>query len=384
MTHVKDGWARLQRFGSNHLRLMRSAEEAGLSPAEMKAALDAEPAAFSHHLAEGWQVCDFILTQIAETLRSGEKAQIFHARFDLRSAQHAKAVRGMSSEQLIEWLKANQYWPAVYELTFKLICRALALDFLEFVGEAVRMTIRGPLTVAIALLRKPLKENLFYLEWILADPEDFFKRFYGGDVGGLAISKLDETRKLEIIRGAMAKSACGDWVEPEFVYELRFAKQSAISLEPSWQKANHLITTMGVLKTERENFNFIFSTPDARDTQWRGFYATVPILLFHALQMIETMIAQFAKRDESGKDLVPLRTLAAMLLWMKSEGCVLDLTDVERRFASVVGSVIRSIRCPACNKRCSTRRTNFRTLFENSALTCFGCGETVHLNPSAA
>lgn len=112
MTRVNDGWVRLPRFGSNYLRLVRSAAEAGLSPAEAKAALDAEPAAFSHHLAEGWQVCDFILTQIAETLQSGEKAQIFHARFDLRSPDHAKAIRGMSSEQLIEWLKANDYWPA--------------------------------------------------------------------------------------------------------------------------------------------------------------------------------------------------------------------------------------------------------------------------------
>lgn len=271
---------------------------------------------------------------------------------------------------------------SVYEVTFKLICRALAFDFLEFVGEAVRTTIRGPLTVAIALLRKPLKENLFYLEWILADPEDFFKRFYGGDVEGLALSKIAEKRKLEIIRGAMAKSPYAEWVEAEFIYELRFEKKSPISLEPSWQKANHLITTMGVLKTERENFNFIFSTPDARDTQWRGFYATVPILLFHALQIIETMIAQFAKRAAPGGDLVPLRTLAAMLLWMKSKGCVLDVTDVARRFSSVVGSVIRSIHCPACKKRCSTRRANIRTLFEDSALTCFGCGEILNLKPS--
>lgn len=246
------------------------------------------------------------------------------------------------------------------------------------------MTIRGPLTVAIALLRKPLKENLFYLEWILADPEDFFKRFYGGDVEGLALSKLDGKRKLEIIRGAMAKSAYAEWVEAEFIYELRFEKKSPISLEPSWQKANHLITTMGALKTERENFNFIFSTPDARDTQWRGFYATVPILLFHALQMIETTIAQFANRAEPEGDLVPLRTLAAMIQWMKSEGGVIDVSDVAQRFASAVGSVIRSINCPACKKRCSTRRDNIRTLFEDSTLTCFRCGETLSLEPSEA
>jgi len=351
-----------------------------LSPAEIKAALDAEPAAFPHQLAEGWQVCDFILGQIAETLQSGEKAQIFHAKFKLRDPAHTKVIKGLSSEQLIEWLKANNYWAEVHDLTFKLLCRALSLDFLEFATEAVRTTIRGPLTVAIALLRKPLKENLFYLEWILADPEDFFERFYGGDVDGLALSKLSEERKLTIIRDSMAKTSCGEWIEPELIYELRFEKKSNISLEPSWQKANHLITTMGVLKTERENFNFIFSTPDARDTQWRGFYAIVPIILFHALQIVETMISQFAKRATATVDLVPLRTIAAMLLWMRSKGCVLDLRDVSKRFTLAVSSVIRAIKCPKCGKRCSTRQTNLKSLFEDASLICFSCGETLKLS----
>jgi hypothetical protein len=264
-------------------------------------------------VSDAWQLCDFILTQLHETLESGTKAQIFHTRFKIRNAKHANAIEGFSGEELIEWMKANQYEAEVFQVTYKLVCRALIFDLVEFATEAIRCTIRGPLTVAMALLRKPFKENLFYLEWLLADPKDFFSKFTRGDVAALNLGKVEPARKVEIIRAAMGETPYRQWIEPEFLYELRFEKQTNIGLEPMWQKANHLITTQGVLSTEPENFNFVFSNDEARQSQWRGFYATVPLLLFHALQIIESIIATFAKRANEEPDLTPLRTLAGMV-----------------------------------------------------------------------
>jgi hypothetical protein len=351
-----------------------------LSEEETAEILDsAELAALPIETAEAWQLCDFILKQLHETLVSGSKAKIFHTRFTFRAPEHAKAVKGFSTEELLDWMKANGYGREVVDLTYKLICRALVFDLVEFATEAVRCTLTGSLTVAIALLRKPLKENLFYLEWILAEPEDFFAKFMAGEIDSLNLSRIDQARKLQIIRTAMDATPYGGWIEPEFLYELRFEKKTPVGLEPAWQKANHLITTKGVLRTEKENFNFVFSTDENRETQWRILYAALPLLLFHALQIVEATIARFAKRAGDLPDLTPLRTFCGMLLWMRGEGCLLDVSDIRTRIRKVIAATIGRITCSHCKKRYSVREANLRRFFEDIALHCNNCGQTTSL-----
>ena len=313
-----------------------------------------------------------MLDQLAEILASAEASKVFNVTFEFSDPAHAAAIEGFTSEELLEWMKVKGYADKAFELYFKSICRALSHDLHEFASESVRASVNGALTVAIALLRKPFKEDLFYIEWILADPDDFFAKFTAGDIDSVELRKIEPARKLEVIRRAMMTSPYSKWIEPEFIYELRFDKKSPIGLEPTWQKANHLITTKGeLLRTERENFNFIFSDAPARDTQLLGFYATVPILLFHSIQMIEAMINMFARRE--APDLVPLRTLAGMDLWMGSKSCALDLQDVQYRFHWVVAQTIRQLRCAKCNMRIRVTRRNCHSIFVEGKAPCNNC-----------
>jgi hypothetical protein len=271
-----------------------------------------------------------MLDELTEILASAESSGVFNSSFEFTDPNHAQAIQGFSSEDLLAWMKLNGYSDQAFEVFYKSICKALACDLLEFAGAAVRATMDGTLTVAIALLRKPFKENLYYIEWILADPDDFFAKFEVGDVDALELRKIQPARKLDVIRRAMAAAPHSRWIEPDFIYELRFDKQSDIGLEPTWQRANHLITTKGAkVRTEAENFNFVFSGAAERQSQIRGFYATVPLLLFHAVNMIEAMIHMFARREKP--DLVPFRKLAGMDLWMGSQASALELSDVRYR-----------------------------------------------------
>ena len=325
-----------------------------------------------------WEISTFMLNQLSEALSSGTTAKIFHVTFDFKNPDHVRTIDGFSSEQVIEWMKANGYEDEVYELTLKSICTALAHDLLEFAGAAVLASLDGRLTVAHALLRKPFKENLFYIEWILADPDDFFRRFFAGETEALSLGKMDEARKVRIIRDAMATTRYSEWIEPEFLYELRYDKKSLVSLEPTWQKANHLITTQGALRTEAENFNFVFSDPTARNTQLRGFYASIPILFFHALQMIESMISMFAQRE--APDLVPLRTLIGMDLWMATDSCAFDLADVKHRIHRVVTRTLQSLRCFQCKGRFSVAAPSLHAAFDRGELPCHKCGWVMPLH----
>ena len=55
------------------------------------------------------------------------------------------------------------------------------------------MLAEGELTVAYALLRKPLKDNLFYLEWMLADLPDFLGVFRSDGPDGLERTLKDRS-----------------------------------------------------------------------------------------------------------------------------------------------------------------------------------------------
>jgi hypothetical protein len=149
-----------------------------------------------------------------------------------------------------------------------------------------------------------------------------------------------------------------------------------------WQKANHLITRKGQLRTEVENFNLIFSADDARERLTRGFFAIIPLLSFHSLQIIEGVMAQFARR--AAPHLIPLRTAAGMLLWLSSEASYLELDDERHKFEAVVTRTIREMRCVQCDKRIAPSGSNVRSLFREGAVTCRGRGYTINFRSDDA
>lgn len=326
----------------------------------------------------GWRITTFLLDELTEILTSAEHSGVFNTSFEFTEEYHARAIQGFSSEDLIRWMKLNGYSDRAFEVFYKSVCKALAYDLREFVGAAVRATMEEAFTVALALLRKPFKENLFYIEWILADSDDFYHKFEADDVDALELRGVEPARKLEVIRGAMSASPYSRWIEPEFIYELRFDKQSEVGLEPTWQRANHLITTKGQrVRTEVENLNFVFSGHSERHSQIRGFYATVPILLFHAVNMIEAMVHMFARREKP--DLVPFRKLVGMDLWMGSRSSMLELSDVRYRMHWAVGTTLRKLRCARCNSRTRVNSRNLIRAFRHAEVSCHHCGHKTPL-----
>ena len=82
----------------------------------------------------------------------------------------------------------------------------------------------------------------------------------------------------------------------------------------------------------------------------------------------------FAKRAGELPDLTPIRALCGMLLWLRSDGCALELSDIRSRIQKVIRGTIGNLTCPYCNKRYSVRESNLRLFFQETELNCFGCG----------
>lgn len=319
---------------------------------------------FSH------EFCFFLHDQLVEALKSGEKADIF-AHEKTMKPNEIKEIEGLESEELLSWLETNGHEDLVLSLYYKQICAALISDMLHFIYEALQCSKKGKLTVTYALLRKPFKENLFYLEWLLGDPKGLLSRFQLGSIKKLSInSALNEDERIEVISNALKETSSGDWLSAEFIYALRFDKKYEDSLEPLFQKANHLVTTFRFLETEGQNFNFVFSDNDSWESQWEHLYNFLPILLFHTVEVVESLLAKFAKRAE-GFDLTTLRTLIGFAFWQKT--CDLDF-DYEVMLEEVREHLTSSkLSCESCKAPIDFKDECLLELYENYSVSCNEC-----------
>ncbi len=193
---------------------------------------------FSHDFAF------FLHDLLVEGIVSGEQAGIFNVNVKWDSKLQADVIKGFSGEELWLWLEKNGYEWVNVSLAYKQIIIALLSDFCHFVYEALSCSIKGKLAVSFALLRKPFKENLLYLEWLLIDPKDFMHKFYYDGPKALDLSTaLDKERKIHIIQAAIEKSIHVNWIPAEFLYELRYMKTASYGFEGLWNHATHLVTT---------------------------------------------------------------------------------------------------------------------------------------------
>ena len=319
----------------------------------------------------------FLHDQLVETLKSAEQADVFNSIIQFKDESHHKDIEGLSGERFILWLEEHGYKEEVLVLYHKQLCAALLSDFLHFMYESLQCSRKGKLTVAYALLRKPLKENLFYMEWLLARPGDFLERFEKENPNRFKLPFPDEPTESEhiaIIREAVENTKTGEWMEPEFLHELRFKKNSPISLEPLWQKANHLLTTFKYLETEECNLNFIFSDSEARYSQWSGYYQFVPILLFHAVKIIEALLRRFARRENEETDIMPLRTVAGMMLYLENPPWESNMAEAISDFGATLQEA--GLSCPKCGSEFPFYKKNISRFYESGSLECVqGCGE---------
>lgn len=319
----------------------------------------------------------FLHDRLADIVVSGEKAGDFQVTFELKSPSDADVFRTLPGEELWDWLQDNGYERIVVELANRQVMAALLSDLCHFVYEALRCSAKGKLVVAYALLRKPFKDNLFYLEWLLADPDDFQHKFH--EESPEALAQTAPKRKLAIIGAAIDKTRYPGWVSARFIYELRYDKRATYGLEGLWNKATHLITTFHpAYTTEAQNFNFVFSDEEARLQQWRVLYLLLPLLLYHTVEIVEALVATIVDRPRLEADLHYIQQVVGFLLF--AEG--FETNDQERMLLSPIRDALDrlELRCPTCGRRVSFRAENLGALYRFGEVRCGICDTNIQLS----
>ncbi|MBA4029894.1 MAG: hypothetical protein C0478_03205 [Planctomyces sp.] len=240
---------------------------------------------WSHHLA-------FLLhDQLAETLVRGEEVELFLIRFPLVDDAERKSLENIDDGHVLEWLQKSGRTDEAKQVLERTLVHGLLSDMCQFLFESIECAAKGKVGVAFALLRKPLRDQLFMLEWILADRDDFLAAFSKGpeavDLCDLLKKRPDWMKS--ITTSALSHSAYSELGDGIFLWESRFDKAVHWSLEGDWSRALHLVTTNRHYRTEVENLNLTFIDVEDRAALQERFYQIVPGLLCHLCGVVRAI-----------------------------------------------------------------------------------------------
>ena len=132
---------------------------------------------------------------------------MFTHTIELTDQKHADILDKMPDDDRWDWLEANGYSQHIHGVISRHVIAALLSDFCHFVFEALSCSRKSKLTVAYSLLRKPFKDNLSYLEWLLAEPTVFINTFQHGGPEKLEDHRSKQHLRLPIIKKAVSKTS---------------------------------------------------------------------------------------------------------------------------------------------------------------------------------
>lgn len=223
------------------------------------------------------EFCFYLHDQLVNLLLQYENSGIHNSVIEAISTVSEQHNIDLKDFDIIKFLKEiNDEEPYKHHI-FSHVIMGLTSDMLHFLHESLKCFEKHKISVAFSLLRKPLKEHLLFLSWILADENDFLKRFEANNYKSL--SGLGKEKQLDILKKATSKVIVKEMFDPELIWEIIYSKKHENGFEPTWQRATHLVTSYGdLLKTEDYNINFIFE--NSIDGYFHEFlYQKLPYIL---------------------------------------------------------------------------------------------------------
>lgn len=281
----------------------------------------------------------------------------------LINAAEQETVNALTSEPLANWLK--QHRPAAWtEMVQRQMFAALAGDALHFLCESLRCSEKGKLTVAFALLRKPFRDNLIFLELLLGDPDRFTRVIADPRNEQRTVEYLTQDNRGKAIIAGAVKQLKHPAFDADFVWDLRYGKQAHYSLDPLWSKAIHLVTSHKSYATESHNMNFIFSSEENIESQWSGYYGLVPVLLFHFSEVVISLLRRFSTAELQLPFDIEFRRTFGFILWASRN---------HRRVAGFPDLAAFNLACPNCDAPVLATEASMWKAYTDLRVECAEC-----------
>lgn len=310
--------------------------------------------------------CNDVLVSILRYADANNLANIkleFNAKADFDAFEQAKK----DSDDWQEWLLHNGHHDEMYEAYFRHTFFSLIADFCNYMLESINCAAQMKVAVSYALLRKPLKDTLGFIEWLYVDRNELLDLLVQGKPDDLEITRRVAKEHTSLIEEKRDTSS---------YYGFRYDMTSESSLEHIWNNANHMITTRcNLSKTAPGSLNFVFTSENDLRKFSDYYYTTVPAIMSYALDLICDMFESFAPLTKytllinSMNRALKMSTLVngaifddLKLLYMNAEfpifcpecKCVFEMND-DLLLALMNDGLI----CPNCEKKIDSTRYIF-------------------------
>ena len=277
------------------------------------------------------ELCFFLHDECVRALAEYEEAGAYRETIRFKNEDDfAKFEELAENNDPISVMQELGYHHASKKVILNTISMAMISDCLHHIYEALTCFEKRKSIVGFNLLRKPLKENLLYLSWMQGRRDEFYCQFMQGDSKHLSQSKIGSDRR-GIYSDAIQQMPQGDVFDAERIESLIYDRSDRYGFELFFQHAVHLVTIRyPELRTEPENFNFIFKDP-RDDDLYELIYSNLPYLMLFMSHVVMGVFHQMRAMDETSRTLFGIRSMLAYPLIVFPED-----DDVLQRFQKTI------------------------------------------------
>lgn len=230
------------------------------------------------------EFCFYLHDQLAHLLVQYEESGVQNQEIKVPAKIAAQLQLDVDEIDVIDLLKNLEEDQPYKHVILSQVILALTADMLHFLYESLICFEKHKLSVAFSLLRKPLKEHLLFLCWILADEDDFLKRFEKNPYETL--NRIGKEKQLKLMEEAAKKVVLHKLLDYQLMWEIIYSKQHQYGFESTWQRATHLVTSHGkLLRTKNYYLNFIFENSDIDGHYHEFLYSKLPHVLMFLSQI---------------------------------------------------------------------------------------------------
>jgi hypothetical protein len=321
-------------------------------------------------------LCAIICDQLTEIYKEYNYKELSHTTIDFK--ENTKLIQEFIKGKIhpLDWLKENELNDKIEIVITKQIVLAVVSDFLNFMFESISCAKRSKMTVAYALLRKPVTDELLIIEQLLGDRKEFINRFFHSGNPEDYDPSDKNLNKQTIIRRAIDKLRVNLFPSSEFIYDLRYNKSFEAGINGISNHALHIVTKDKNYKTSEQNFNFVFSNEADIERYYEHYYNLVPYLLIYSVAVIDELIFSLLTDEDNQnvKTVKEFRRLIGLIL-------LTEYTNVTQKrknkilFKALTKDMI--LACPKCKKDNKIERADCELFFETEFFLCTKCFENL-------
>lgn len=280
-----------------------------------------------------------------------------------------------SYDCIYDWLKEKKRDDEFSKILCKDLSMRLIGDFLNYIYEVLSNLERGKITIACDLLRKPFKDNLFYLEWILYNDKEISNYIYDGKIDEYALENVKYAYKRKIVLSSLKKNNFINQFEDielnKTIFDIRYNYNNSASLQLVWNKATHLVTTFNKIKTK--DFNFIYNNSIDYDNYWEYLYGKIPLLLLYSVGVVENIFNKYFKTISDG-----VRKYNLLLI----TGKFFASNDKTRKEGEILINLVDgylNLPCENCKKIVKLRKPESYLFYNYWNVICPECNEEINV-----